>query len=151
MLVKEFECYGPNGLQIVISALTDNTNRTISNLNGYLSKLHGEIAKPNSAKIFFDYLGYIVMYKDNFNLDKLLELTFNHNVVDIIEQEDAFEIKTTVNDFYKIKGILINNGAKIFNAEVRLLPKNPIESLDSETKARLEKFIDACDQDDDIQ
>ncbi|GHU48642.1 hypothetical protein FACS1894218_6140 [Bacilli bacterium] len=69
----EFECYGPNGLQLVIAALTDNTNRTASNLRGYLSKLHGEIAKPNSVKIFFDNVGYIVLYKNDVTIDQIME------------------------------------------------------------------------------
>jgi transcriptional/translational regulatory protein YebC/TACO1 len=72
--IKEFECYGPSGLQLVISALTDNVNRTISNLNGYLAKLHGQIVKPNSVKIFFDNIGYIVFYKNgNVTYDQIIE------------------------------------------------------------------------------
>ncbi|MDR1235049.1 MAG: YebC/PmpR family DNA-binding transcriptional regulator [Mycoplasmataceae bacterium] len=149
--VKEFECYGPSGIQIVVSALTDNINRTISNLNGYLSKLHGQIAKPNSVKIFFDNVGYIVIYKSNISVDKIMETTLDYNIIDIIEQEDAIEIKTNPGDFYKVKDVLTTIGVKIFNSEIRLLPQNPIESLDSDTKTRLEKFIDSCDQDDDIQ
>jgi transcriptional/translational regulatory protein YebC/TACO1 len=70
----EFECYGQGGIQIVVAALTDNTNRTQSNLRGYLSKLHGEIAKPNSVKIFFDNVGYIVVIKkNNINIDQIME------------------------------------------------------------------------------
>jgi transcriptional/translational regulatory protein YebC/TACO1 len=74
MNLLEFECYGPNGIMIIIKALTDNGNRTIANLNGYLSKLHGEIAKPNSVKIFFENLGSIVVIKDHaITTDQILE------------------------------------------------------------------------------
>ncbi|MDR3329790.1 MAG: YebC/PmpR family DNA-binding transcriptional regulator [Mycoplasmataceae bacterium] len=152
MATKEFECYGPNGLQIVVGALTDNVNRTISNLNGYLSKLHGQIAKSNSVKIFFDNVGYIVVYKTNgLNADNILEMTMNYNIMDVVEQEDAIEIKTTPFDFYKVKDILTQNNCKIFDSEIKLLPQNPIDVLDGDSKYRLEKFIDSCDQDDDIQ
>jgi transcriptional/translational regulatory protein YebC/TACO1 len=61
----EFECYGPEGIQIIVGGLTDNINRSTSNLRGYLSKLHGEIAKQNSVKIFFDNLGDIILLKSS--------------------------------------------------------------------------------------
>jgi transcriptional/translational regulatory protein YebC/TACO1 len=150
--MKEFECYGPEGIQIVISALTDNVNRTISNLNGYLAKLHGQLAKPNSVKIFFDNVGYIVLYKaDNTTTDRILDLTMEYNIIDVIEQEDAIEVKTTPADFYKVKDILTNNNCKIFNAEIKLISQAPITTINEEDKARLEKFINSCDEDDDIQ
>jgi YebC/PmpR family DNA-binding regulatory protein len=149
---KEFECYGPNGLQIVVSALTDNVNRTISNLNSYLSKLHGQIAKPNSVKIFFDTVGYIVLYKTNgLTADKVLELTMNYNIIDVVEQEDAIEVKTTPFDFYKVKEVLVQNGCKVFDSEIKLIPQNPIETLDEDSKSRVTRFIESCEQDDDIQ
>jgi YebC/PmpR family DNA-binding regulatory protein len=152
MELKEFECYGPNGLQLVISALTNNINRTISNLNSYLTKLHGQIAKPNSVKIFFDNVGYIAVYKKaNNDVDKIMELTLPCNVIDVIEQADAIEIKTVPADFYKTKDILKRNQIEILDAEIKLLPQNPINGLNLDDKRRLEKFIDACDQDDDIQ
>jgi YebC/PmpR family DNA-binding regulatory protein len=152
MAIKEFECYGPNGLQLVISALTDNVNRTISNLNGYLAKLHGQIAKSNSVKIFFDNVGYIVVYKNtSTSVDKIMELTLDYNIIDVVDQEDAIEVKTTPNDFYKVKEVLLQNQLKIFDAEVKLLPQNPITSLDTDSKSRLDKFIESCEQDDDIQ
>jgi YebC/PmpR family DNA-binding regulatory protein len=152
MAIKEFECYGPNGLQLVISALTDNVNRTISNLNGYLAKLHGQIAKPNSVKIFFDNVGYIIIYKGtNTSIDKVIELTLDYGIIDVIEQEDALEIKTIPSDFYQVKDMLTKNNIKIFDAEIKLLPQNPILSLDSDNKAKLERFMESCEQDEDIQ
>ncbi|MDR2369506.1 MAG: YebC/PmpR family DNA-binding transcriptional regulator [Mycoplasmataceae bacterium] len=152
LAIKEFECYGPNGLQLVISALTDNVNRTISNLNGYLSKLHAQVAKPNSVKTFFDSVGYIVVFKDqNTNVDKILELTLTYNIIDVIDQEDAIEIKTFPTDFYKVKEALIQNNVKIFDAEIKLLPQAPILSINTDDKLRLEHFIEACEADDDIQ
>ncbi|MDR2823504.1 MAG: YebC/PmpR family DNA-binding transcriptional regulator [Mycoplasmataceae bacterium] len=147
----EFECYGPNGLQLVISALTDNINRTTSSLRGYLSKFHGEIAKPNSVKIFFDNRGDIIVYKDNHSIDGLMELTMSYEIVDILEHEDAFEILTSPADFYKVKDLLTNSGYRLFEGEVKLISQNKITSLDEDTKVRLEKLLTLCDEDEDIQ
>jgi transcriptional/translational regulatory protein YebC/TACO1 len=70
----EFEVYGPNGIQVIIAALTDNKNRTIANINGYLAKFHGTMAKTNSVKIFFENAGYIVVEKTvGITLDEIME------------------------------------------------------------------------------
>jgi YebC/PmpR family DNA-binding regulatory protein len=152
----EYECYGPNGLQIIVSALSDNPNRTNSNLRGYLAKLHGEIAKPNSVKIFFDNRGVIIIEKNNNKTkDDIEELILEKNLdgyIDTNEFEDSFEVITEPNDsFYNIKSILIENGYKVFEASIKLVAQSPITSLDEENKAKLERFIDSCDEDEDIQ
>jgi transcriptional/translational regulatory protein YebC/TACO1 len=70
----QFECYGPQGVQLIVGGLTDNNNRTIANLNGYLAKLHGQLAKTNSVKTFFDNLGYILIVKTpNVDVDHVME------------------------------------------------------------------------------
>ncbi|MDR0545457.1 MAG: YebC/PmpR family DNA-binding transcriptional regulator [Mycoplasmataceae bacterium] len=149
---KEFECYGPNGLQIVINTLTDNVNRTISNINGYLSKLHAQIAKINSVKIFFDNVGYIVVYKDpNINVDQIMNWTLSYEIIDIIEQEDAIEIKTSPKDFSAVKHVLLDNKCRIYSAQITWIAQNPITTLDEDTKNRLETFTNLCDEDADIQ
>jgi transcriptional/translational regulatory protein YebC/TACO1 len=73
------------------------------------------------------------------------------NIVDIIEQEDAIEVKTIPNDFYKVKDELIKNGCKVLDAEVKLIAQNPIDELDNDSRERLNKFIDSCNDNDDIQ
>lgn len=152
LVTKEFECYGPNGLQIVINALTDNVNRTISNINAYLSKLHGQLAKMNSVKIFFDNVGYIVVLKThNASVDNIMNLTLAYEIVDIIEQEDAIEVKTSPKDFTTIKQLLTTNHYQIHSADITWLPQNPIVKLDNEIKQKLSTFIDSCENDSDIQ
>ncbi|MDR3249997.1 MAG: YebC/PmpR family DNA-binding transcriptional regulator [Mycoplasmataceae bacterium] len=156
MTSLEYECYGPNGIQIIVTALTDNTNRTASNLRGYLSKLHGEIAKANSVKIFFDNLGVIVLYKNiGQSKDNIEEIILNNNVngyIDTNESNEIFTVNTESNDnFYKIKELLLNKGYSLIEAAIKLVAQNKVTKLDDENKARLERFIDACDQDEDIQ
>ena len=69
----EYEAYGPNGLQIIISVLTDNPNRSAGNIRGYLNKFNAKIAKPNSVKSFFEEKGYVIVpKKPNISIDSLL-------------------------------------------------------------------------------
>lgn len=148
----EFECYGPNGIQIIVGALTDNINRTIANLNGYLAKFHGEIAKQNSVKVFFNKLGYILILKnENINYDKILEMILDYDVVDLIEHDEAYELLVNPNDFYNVKKILIDNKVNIFESEIKYISTNLIESISDEIDQKYEKFVDSCNDDDDIQ
>jgi YebC/PmpR family DNA-binding regulatory protein len=152
----EYECYGPNGIQIVIKALSDNSNRTIANINGYLAKLHGEIAKTNSVKIFFDNYGVIILKKKlgqtKDNVEEVIIMNDLNGYVDSEEFEDSFEVKTDPsNDFYKIKDALKNNGFEIFDAEIKLVPQNYVSNLNEDATQRIIKFIDCCNEDDDIQ
>jgi transcriptional/translational regulatory protein YebC/TACO1 len=148
----EFECYGPQGIQIIVGGLTDNVNRITSNLRGYLSKLHGDIAKQNSVKIFFDNVGYIAVLKtDAINIDKIMESTMPYEVIDIVDQEDAIEVKVSPKDFYAAKQALSDGNAKILDAEIKLMPQNIITELTQENVDKLERFIDSCNEDDDMQ
>lgn len=148
----EYEAYGPNGLQIIINVLTNNSNRSAGNIRGYLSKLNARIVKPNSVKVFFTNKGNIIITKkEGLSIDKLLELTLDYNILDIIEQEDCFEIYTEPNDFYKVLDVLKNNNIEIFSHDLKLFANDPINSLDSDTAERLEKFLDNCENDDDVQ
>jgi YebC/PmpR family DNA-binding regulatory protein len=148
----QFECYGPQGVQIIVCGLTDNNNRTIANLNGYLSKLHGQLAKSNSVKVFFDNLGYILVIKNNnITVDNIMEWTLDYQIVDIKEFDDVFEIKSVPSDFYKIKDVLLAHHCEIYESEIKLIAQNVIKNLTDENKQRLEKFIDSCNEDDDMQ
>lgn len=152
LFTLEYECYGPNGLQIIVSALTDNQNRTSSNLKGFLSKLHAEIAKPNSVRRFFEKYGVIIVFKSlQYDSDKLLEMIIDYQIVDIIDQLDAYEILVDPKDFYLAKNALEKNSVKIFDAEIKLVALEKIELTNEDEIQRLEKFIENCENDDDIQ
>jgi YebC/PmpR family DNA-binding regulatory protein len=156
LIQLEYECYGPNGIQIIVTALSDNANRTNSNLRGYLAKLHGEIAKPNSVKIFFDNLGVIILEKlPNQTKDNIEEIILEKNLngyINTEEFDDSFEILTEPNNnFYEIKNVLSESGYKVFDAAIKLVAQNKITSLNEETKVKLDKFIDSCEEDEDIQ
>jgi len=159
MSTLEYECYGPEGLQIIVTALTDNANRTQSSLRGYLAKLHGEISKPNSVKIFFEKFGQIIIQKnisvESQNKDDIEEIILENNLdgyIDTVEYDDSLVVTTEPNNsFYIIKDKLQEKGYKIYEASIKLVPTSPLEKLTDDTQARLEKFIDSCDEDEDIQ
>lgn len=157
-----FEIYGPKGLAIMVQGLTDNQNRLLSSLNGYLSKLNGNIATPNSVKINFKYAGEILieLKKENNNLEKWFEdieikimekcLDSNLEIIDIILNDDCVQVLTTPNDLYKIRDILKNENIQIISSEIKYIPNDYI-NLDKDNFDKLEKFLFSCEEDDDIQ
>ncbi|EDX53099.1 YebC/PmpR family DNA-binding transcriptional regulator [Ureaplasma urealyticum] len=144
-----YEGYGPNGLAIIVRALTDNEQRTISAVRGYFSKLQGQIAKPNSVSMLFNEYGQLLIDKKTKTLDEWFELLVDQDIVDINEDDEIIEILVQPKDFSATKLILENNNANIQSAEIKLIPTDFI-SLDDHARERLVRFVNACENDDDI-
>ncbi|WP_016828930.1 YebC/PmpR family DNA-binding transcriptional regulator [Ureaplasma urealyticum] len=144
-----YEGYGPNGLAIIVRALTDNEQRTISAVRGYFSKLQGQIAKPNSVSMLFNEYGQLLIDKKTKTLDEWFELLVDQDIVDINEDDEIIEILVQPKDFSATKLILENNNANIQSAEIKLIPTDFI-SLDDHGRERLVRFVNACENDDDI-
>ncbi|WP_038103784.1 YebC/PmpR family DNA-binding transcriptional regulator, partial [Ureaplasma diversum] len=150
--IKEltYEGYGPNGLAIIIKALTDNEARTISAIRGYFSKLQAQLAKPNSVMMLFGEKGQFIINKDqDISSDSLLELLIEYDVIDIIETDEVYELLITPDHFSSAKEELIKANVNLISAEIKLLPDNFI-SLDPINREKLVRFVNACEDDDDI-
>ena len=146
-----YECYGPNGIQIIVNALTDNQNRVIANLHGYLAKLGGQIAKQNSVKMFFTELAVFRVSKNSkTTYDFLLELLLPYEIVDLIEG-DIYEILAKPKDFFAINNELKKNQCDIIFGEVRLVANEKKEIHDNLLMEKIQRFLNQCEQDEDIQ
>ncbi len=145
-----YEGYGPKGIAIIVKALTDNEQRTISNVRGYFSKLHGEISKLNSVKMLFNEYGVFLISKSNIDENKILELTMDCNVVDVIDYDSYYELLVETQDFYKVKNIFDEHSIQIESFEIKHIPIDEIEISD-EDKIKLDRFFDSCEDDDDVQ
>ncbi len=150
LVEAEYEIYGPNGLGIIVHALTDNTNRVISNLNGYISKLKGNLAKPNSVRINFEQRGIVLTDRNDYTEDQLFELLFDDNVIDLQSDDEGFEIVAAPSSYYAIKNKLAANGFAISYSELKLEPLSEIQ-LTEEEKERFARFSESCENDEDIQ
>ncbi len=145
-----YEGYGPSGLAIIIKLLTDNEQRAMSYVRGYFSKLHGQMSKPNSVRIQFNEYGQIIVAKSETNEEAIMEATMDSEVIEIKSEIDAFEILVSPTDFFKAKDALEAAKIKIFSSEIKLIPNSTVDLLKADYD-RLEKFIDLCEDDDDIQ
>ncbi len=140
-----YEAYGPEGVAILIEAITDNKNRSVANLKQVLTKYDGSLAGSGSVLWMFDIRGEITLRKDKLNEQEELQV-IEMGVVDVIS-DDVVKLLTEINDLEKIKNSLQANGFEISSSEIVYVPKNKVEVKDSE---RLIKLLDELDEMDDV-
>lgn len=140
-----YEAYGPEGVAILIEVVTDNRNRTVSNLKHVLNKYDGSLAGNGSVMWMFDARGQIVL--DNVDLSETDELDIiEAGAIDIIRDEQI-KVITQINDLEAVKNVVQAKKFKITSSEIIYLAKNLVEPQDSE---KLLNLLDAIDNDDDV-
>jgi YebC/PmpR family DNA-binding regulatory protein len=140
-----YEAYGPDGVAIVIEAITDNKNRAVANLKQTLSKYDGSLAGSGSVLWMFDIRGEIVLKKNKLNEQEELQV-IEMGIIDLINEEPV-RLITEMNDLEKIKNNLQTNGFEISSSEIVYVPKNKTAVKDSE---KLIKLLDELDEMDDV-
>ena len=139
-----YEGYGPGGAALLIQTLTDNRNRTVSDVRHLLNKYGGSLGETGSVNWMFERRGLVAVPADLTTEDDLLELLIEHNVHDISLEGDAFEITCEPEALESVKAAL--EGAEIVpsSAEITLLPQSSvkIEGQNAVTLLRLMEFLD---------
>lgn len=147
----EYELFAQNGLQLIVSALSDNVNRTISSIKGYASKFNANIAKQNSVKNNFRLLGEFLFEKnDVISENYILEKLNICPIKDIIENDDFIQVLVEPKDFSLVKNHIEKNELKLIDHNIKYIPYTFVD-ISQEQFAKLEKFLELCNNDDDIQ
>jgi len=151
--VITYEGYGPNGIAIIVDTLTDNKNRTAANVRHAFTKGGGNIGTPGCVSFMFDKKGQIIIDKSETDMDadELMMLSLDAGAEDFVEEDEAFEIYTTPEDFSTVREALEKSGIPMMEAEVTMIPQNYVELTDEEAIKNLNKIIDLLDEDDDVQ
>ncbi|HNZ86725.1 MAG TPA: YebC/PmpR family DNA-binding transcriptional regulator [bacterium] len=140
-----YEAYGPNGVALIIEVVTDNKNRSSSDLKHLLSKHGGSLGESNSVLWQFDRRG--VIYTKNASLSEEEELLIiDAGALDIEKSEDGIRIITQMEDLQKVQE-KIKNTIDIDTAELEYIPKTKINVENDET---LEKLFEALEENDDV-
>jgi YebC/PmpR family DNA-binding regulatory protein len=143
-----YEGYGPGGVALLIEALTDNRNRTGSDVRHLLSKHGGNLGEPGSVAYLFDKKGVVVVSADRYTEDDLI-VAVDAGAEDIEIDDDVFEVLTEPADLQAVRGALEEAGVEFETAEVLWRPKTRVE-VDEDTATRLLRLIDALDDNDDV-
>ncbi len=148
-----YEGYGPNGIAIIVNALTDNKNRTASNVRSAFTKGQGSIGTPGCVSFMFDEKGQIIIDKEECDMDAddLMMIALDAGADDFNEEEDSFEILTAPDAHPAVESALKENGIALASSEVTMIPQNYVELTDETAIKNLQKTLDLLDDDDDVQ
>ena len=145
-----YEGYGPNGVAVYVHCLTDNKNRTSSEIRNIFSKRGGSLAGAGSVAWIFEKKGLIVVLKSAAGEDQLMELALQAGAEDLSSTNDKFEIVTDPAHFEAVKAGLEKAGIKMESAELTHIPKNQVSLAPDKARAVL-ALIEALEDHDDVQ
>lgn len=145
-----YEGYGPNGVAVMVEAMTDNRNRTVAEIRHIFSKNGGNMGESGSVGWMFDKKGYIVVDKAAKSEDELFEIAIEAGADDMQDEGDVFEIYTTPDAFEAVSDAVKNAGIEPQAAEISMIPQNYIALTGQDAKTML-KLYDALDDNEDVQ
>lgn len=144
-----FEGYGPGGVAILVETMTDNRNRTVSDVRHAFSKFGGNLGTDGSVAYLFNKIGIIHISKD-YDEEDLMEIVLDAGAEDIINEEEYYEIITNPNSLSDIVDILKTKEINYLRAENTLRAETEI-SLDEETSEKVINILEFMDDLDDVQ
>jgi len=147
-----YEAYAPGGVAMIIDCLTDNLNRTASEVRTIFDKSGGNMAKPGAVSFTFASKGVIVIESSRISEDKVMELALDAGAEDVQADSGgaAWEVTTAPPDFLKVREAIEAAGIELASAEVTMLPQTMVE-CGEEQAARVLRLVEALDDHDDVQ
>ncbi len=144
-----FEGYGPGGVAILVETMTDNRNRTVSDVRHAFSKYGGNLGTDGSVAYLFKKLGLIHISKD-FSDEKLMDLVIESGALDYTEEEEFFEVTTEANSFNYVLEIFKKNEVEYINAQLSLRAEISVD-IDHEMSEKVLNIMEFMDDLDDVQ
>ena len=144
-----FEGYGPGGVAILVETMTDNRNRTVSDVRHAFSKFGGNLGTDGSVSYLFKKLGVIHINKD-YSEEMLMENVIESGAQDFSEEDDFFEVTTDPNQFNKVIDFFKENDVQYINAELTLRADTLVD-LDQDMSEKVFNIMEFMDDLDDVQ
>jgi len=146
-----YEGYGPGGVALVISALTDNPTRTVADVRNVMTKLGGNLGLPNSVAWMFDKKGQLVIDATKFPEDPTLEAALDAGAEDFAKEDDQYLVTTSPSDFHSVKTGLEAKGIVFVEQEpVAMVPRNTVK-VEGKAVQQLLKLMEEIEALDDVQ
>ena len=148
-----YEGYGPNGTAIIVETLTDNKNRTASNVRNAFTKGGGNVGTTGCVSYMFDEKGQIIIAKEDCDMDAddLMMIALDAGAEDFNEEEDSFEILTAPDEFTAVREALEKENIPMAEADVTMIPQNYVELTSEDDIKKMNRILDMLDEDDDVQ
>ena len=146
-----YEGYGPNGIAVIVDTLTDNRNRTASNMRLYFDKYGGNLGQVGCVGFMFNQKGIIIINNDGLDEEKVMEDCFEAGAEDFETVDDIFEVITDVQSFSQTRHGLQDMGYTIESAELEYIPVTMTAISDADDIKKMTLLLDHLENDDDVQ
>jgi len=147
----KYEAYAPGGVALIVEALTDNRNRTASDVKSTITKNGGTIAEPGSVIYMFDRMGLVEFHDTKVSEEDMLEAAIEAGASECISYEGNHEIYCDPESLHEVNEFLSKKFGDSNSAQMHWKPKNIVELTDIEKTEKLLKLIDALEDFDDVQ
>ena len=147
-----YEGYGPSGVAVIVETLTDNRNRTATDMRHYFDKCGGNLGQTGCVTFMFDKKGIIIVNGEGADEDQLMMDALDAGADDFSAEDDGyFEVSTDPDVFGAVCAALEEKGYKIESAEVLRVPQTTVTLTSEDDLKNMTKLIDMLDDNDDVQ
>ncbi len=145
-----YEGFGPDKVAVIVEALTENKNRTASNIRTIFQKAGGSLGTQGSASHNFNQLGIIKIDKKEISDEHIFELAIEAGADECKTNDDFHEIQCSINEIYNVKKELEKKITNFISTEIEWIPLNNVE-ISKERNESLINFFDSLEEDEDVQ
>jgi YebC/PmpR family DNA-binding regulatory protein len=146
----QYEGYGPGGAAILAQVLTDNKNRTVSEIRRLFTKHGGNLGETGCVSWMFDKKGLITIEKAHIDEDRLMSIVLDVGAEDVKDEDDLFEVITPVEEFEKVKERLDREKVPLASAQITMVPKNTVD-VPAKHVEQILKLTEELEDHDDVQ
>ena len=146
-----YEGYGPGGVAVMVECVTDNRNRTVGEVRHCFTKRNGSMAEAGAVAWMFDRLGRLTLEGSQGTEDEIMEIALESGATDIKGDNDGWEVLTSPEDLYKVKGAIEEHGKTVESAELAYIPQNTVKIEEPSQAKALLGLVEALEDLDDTQ
>ncbi len=145
-----YEGFAPNRVAVIVEVLTDNRNRAAAEVRSVLTKRGGNLGETNTVRPLFQHIGHMYVDKAAIDEDTLMMAVLDAGAEDIKDDDDQYEVITSLSDFHKVQDALTQEGIPFSDAAIVWVPISPVKVSGSAAESAL-KLIEALEGLDDVQ
>ena len=146
-----YEGYGPEGVAVIVEALTDNRNRTAADVRHLFAKHGGNLGTAGAVAWQFDRRGVVVVPSEGVDEEKLLLVAADGGAEDIEQDGTVFQVTSAPEALAAVRQAIQGAGFSVDSAELMLVPKTTVEIGDEQKARQVMRLIDALEENDDVQ
>jgi YebC/PmpR family DNA-binding regulatory protein len=145
-----YEGYGPGGVAVYVTALSDNKNRTAADVRHIFDRGGGKLGTDGSVSWMFERKGVVFVDASGQDEEELMMTAIDAGAEDVVSEGDSFEVRCDVADFMQVRANLEAAGIGLSSAELTMIPKNTVALDESDARKTL-RLLDALEENDDVQ